>query len=173
MVCTISSVHVFIQSWDMNKSNAQFRKGKKRRNFLWSESCCSFLLCLYKLTSPDFTFIVAVVVPSNRCPCASVIVLPTRTTVDDDDSSFCRRPARCIRDNGPACQPDLFPALPGDAIIFNIPDKRGRFGGLWLIMFTKYVRVFLGLTYPHCCCECVWANIKMTDGNNAAWWWLT
>lgn len=53
------------------------------------------------------------------------------------DSSFCHSSsaARCIRDNGPACQPDLFLlALPGSAIIFNIPDKRGRFGGLWLIM---------------------------------------
>lgn len=85
-------------------------------------------------------------VPSNRCPCVSVIVLVS------DDSSFCRLSwcsllaAFTIRDNGPACQPDLFLlALPGTAIIFNIPDKRGRFGGLWVIMLAA-VR-FSVLTY--------------------------
>lgn len=56
--------------------------------------------------------------------------------------------AFAIRDNGPACQPDLFLlALPGTAIIFNIPDKRGRFGGLWVIMFAA-VR-FSDLAYLH------------------------
>lgn len=73
--------------------------------------------------------------------------------------------AFAIRDNGSACQPDLFLlALPGTAIIFNILDKGGRFGGLWVIMF-GVVRISV-LTYLHC--QSFWVNIKMTKGNNVA-----